>query len=178
MPSYGDTNPNPDYAASLGFAALGVTPDFRLSFNIGTADLYTQALYVKFTVNISSINDLISGYQIVRVKREGSDKTILGAGMINPFAPNDIVNPTVAILPASWETALTNYNVPATGLAFPFRYYNPYPSQFTVETLNVDSDVAGNALGRFKMFDCWDMDAGLRPSSTSGDKLLVRERVK
>ena len=179
MPSYGDTNPNPDYAASLGFAALGVTPDFRLSFNIGTADLYTQALYVKFTVNnISFINDLISGYQIVRVKREGSDKTILGAGMINPFAPNDIVNPTVAILPASWETALTNYNVPATGLAFPFRYYNPYPSQFTVETLNVDSDVAGNALGRFKMFDCWDMDAGLRPSYTSGDKLLVRERVK
>ena len=176
MPSYGDTNPNPDYAASLGFAALGVTPDFRLSYRIGTADLYTQALYVKFTVNISSINDLISGYQIVRVKREGSDKTILGAGMINPFEPNDISNPTVAILPASWETKITTYNTAGPPLVL--KYYNPYPDQWHVETLNSDYDSSSSQIGQFKMFDCWDFDAGLRPSYSNGDKILIRSRVK
>lgn len=174
MPSYGDTNPNPDFPATLA----GIS-DFRLSFNIGTADLYTQALYVKFTVNISSINDLISGYQIVRVKREGSDKTILGAGMINPFESNDpsLSNPTVAILPASWNTAIGNFTVPI-GPILIRRYYNPYPDQWHVETLNANSDTAGFVLGQFKMFDCWDFDAGLRPSYSSGDKILIRSRVK
>jgi len=180
MPSYGDTNPNPDYAATLGFAALGVTPDFRLSFNIGTADLYTQALYVKFTVDVSSIKDLISGYQIVRVKRENSNKTILGAGMINPFESNDptLVNPTVAILPASWNTDVGLFTTPGPVVFPQLRYYTPYPDQWHVETLNANSDTNGFALGQFKMFDCWDMDAGLRPSYASGDKILIRSRVK
>jgi len=176
MPSYGDTNPNPDFPATTA----GIS-DFRLSFRIGTADLYTQALYVKFTVDTSSITNLISGYQIVRVKRAGSDKTILGAGMINPFESNDptLANPTVAILPASWNTKVAAFTSP-TGLPLPNprRYYSPYPNQWHVETLNSNSDTNGFALGQFKMFDCWDFDAGLRPTYSTGDKILIRSRVK
>lgn len=176
MPSYGDTNPNRDSAA----ISAGIN-DFRLSFRIGTSDLYTQVLYVKFTVNISSINDIISGYQIVRVKREGSNKTILGAGMINPFESNDptLANPTIAILPASWNTKVAAFTSP-TGLPLPNprRYYSPYPDQWHIETLNANSDTNGFGLSKFKMFDCWDFDAGLRPTYATGDKILIRSRVK
>ncbi len=166
MPSYGDTNDNP--------ANPGVT-DFRLSYQGGSNDIVSQALYIKFTVDTTSIDDLIGGYQIVRVKRSGNDKTIWGVGMINPFTSltgNDATD-TTGMLPAGWESEITNFN------GVPHKYYKPYPSQESVETLNVDDDTNFNDnFGRFKSFDCFDFDLGLRPSVSSTDRILVRSRQK
>lgn len=176
MPSYGDFNNNPDATA----AGQGVN-DFRLSYYKPypqDADQFTQILYIKFTVDITSIQNVIGGYQIVRVKREGNNKTIWGVGMINPFESNDRSNTTSAILPASWDTRVTTFNNPGTPPTPTKRYYNPYPDQWHIETLNSDFDDGSSPIGQFKMFDCWDMDAGLRPSYSAGDKILVRSRLK
>lgn len=171
MPSYGDHNDNPDATAiAAGFN------DFRLSYILGDTQ-YNQILCLKVTVNVTEIEDIIGGYQIVRVKRDGSNKTILGCGMINPFAANNLANVTGAILPASWETARAVFTNPFTLTPGPGRYYNPYPDQASVETLNSDFDVLNSPIARFKMFDCWDMDAGLRPSQQTGDKIRVREKL-
>lgn len=49
------------------------------------SDTYGRSLGVKFTVNIPpNISKLISGFSIVRVKREQGDKSILGQGLIYP----------------------------------------------------------------------------------------------
>lgn len=45
---------------------------------------YGNTLGINFTVDVSSIKDQISGYKIVRLKREESDKTILGQGILMP----------------------------------------------------------------------------------------------
>ncbi len=46
--------------------------------------IYGNPLGVKFTVNVDSIKDQISGYSIVRVKRENADKSVLGQGILYP----------------------------------------------------------------------------------------------
>ncbi len=46
--------------------------------------IYGNPLGIKFTVNVDSIKDQISGYSIVRVKRERGDKSILGQGVLYP----------------------------------------------------------------------------------------------
>lgn len=48
-----------------------------------TVDTYD--LYVNFTVDISSIQDQISGFEIVRVERTSSDMTRLGTGVVTNF---------------------------------------------------------------------------------------------
>lgn len=50
--------------------------------NVSNDITYGQLMGIKFTVDVSSVKDKISGYSIVRVKREDSDKTILGQGPI------------------------------------------------------------------------------------------------
>lgn len=53
---------------------------------VGAGVAYANNLGIKFTVkNLQSIANQISGYSIVRVKREESDKTILGQGILNPI---------------------------------------------------------------------------------------------
>ncbi len=58
--------------------------------------IYGNPLGIKFTVNVDSIKDQISGYSIVRVKRENSDKSVLGQGILYPAhtdgADNYIIN--------------------------------------------------------------------------------------
>jgi hypothetical protein len=168
MPSYGDTNDNP--------ANPGIT-DFRLSYQGGYNDIVSQALYIKFTVDTSSIDSLIGGYQIVRVKRSGNDKTIWGVGMINPFtslAGNDSIDST-GMLPAGFESEVSIFN---PGI-IPRRVYKPYPSQESVETLNIDDDTySNNNFGRFKSFDCFDFDLNSYPSVSPTDRILVRSRLK
>ena len=50
---------------------------------------YLYSLGVEFNVDISSISDQITGYSIVRVKREPADRTRLGTGMQNWFDGNN-----------------------------------------------------------------------------------------
>jgi len=59
------------------------TSQFPLSKSFGQ-NYYALPIAIKFTVNTSSINDQISGFSIVRVKREQNDKTILAQGIIQP----------------------------------------------------------------------------------------------
>ena len=51
----------------------------------GNADTYTYDIGVRFTLDTSSITDDISGVEFVRVKREESDKTRLGTGVVTNF---------------------------------------------------------------------------------------------
>ena len=46
--------------------------------------LYAYPLVIQFTVDTSSIDDLISGYHIVRCERKKTDKHIVHQGVINP----------------------------------------------------------------------------------------------
>lgn len=68
-------------------------PDVSDGFPIqdidGTGTPYLQSLGIEFTVNVSSIVDQITGYSIVRVKREDNDKTKLGTGMLMFFDIQD-----------------------------------------------------------------------------------------
>lgn len=57
---------------------------FPIMENIGSFP-YMHNLGVEFTVDTSSIQDDISGYSIVRVKREAADRTRLGTGMLMWF---------------------------------------------------------------------------------------------
>lgn len=170
MPSYGDTNDNP----------AGPHNDFRLSYIGSSNDVISQALYIKFTVDTSSISDLIGGYQIVRVKREGTNKTIWGVGLINPMISYDGNDGgATASLPAGFESEFASFT---QGALPPVnrRYYKPYPSQDSVETLNVsfDDGVFNPNFARFKTFDCFDFDLGNRPTFANTDKLLIRSRME
>jgi hypothetical protein len=48
-----------------------------------------NAIGVKFDVDVSLIQDRISGYEIVRVKREAKDRTRMGTGIYNDFGAAD-----------------------------------------------------------------------------------------
>jgi len=170
MPSYGDKNDNPG----------GSVNDFRLSYLGASNQIISQALYIKFTVDISSIQDLIGGYQIVRVKREGTNKTIWGVGLINPMISYDGTDGGgTASLPAGFESEIASFTLAALP-PIPGRYYKPYPSQDSVETLNVSFDDGSfnPNFARFKTFDCWDFDLGNRPTFGNTDKLLIRSRMQ
>ncbi len=175
MPSFGDTNDNPDSIAS----GAGVA-DFRLTFQTSYRITYGQVMYIKFKVDLTSIQDLIGGYQIVRVKRDGSDRTIWGCGLVNPFISENGSNAgATAVLPASFQSIDTAF---VTAVPVPQNIvrsrYNPYPNQEHVETLNSDNDDSSMSnFARFKMFDCFDFDIGNRPVYSNKDKLLIRSRL-
>ena len=61
--------------------------------NSTTKKAYTKPLYIKFTVDITSIQDEISGFQICIVPRTDNDKTIIGQGVFN-FAQKDYSSTT------------------------------------------------------------------------------------
>lgn len=66
---------------------------------------YTYNLFPIFTVDISSIQDQISGFEIVRVERTSSDMTRLGTGMLSGFVDYSTGDGT-----GSSVTAATNAN--------------------------------------------------------------------
>jgi len=172
MPCYGDYNNNPGYS--------GIN-DFRLSIYGPSNDLFGQILYIKFTVDVSDIQDIIGGYQIVRVKRKDADRTIWGTGMINPLiSKND--DPTGAnfSIPANLAgTSTTNWLAPCFPVGSPIPYYDPLLTQEAIETLNVDiDDHFHQNFSKYKTFDSWDIDAGLRPAFTQGDKIRVRSKMR
>mgnify|MGYP000518509042 CR=1 FL=1 len=73
-PSYGD-----DYKISDA-DSLNNVPEDQADCN---TTLYN--LYPRFTVDISSVQSQISGFEIVRVQRTASDRTRLGTGIIHNF---------------------------------------------------------------------------------------------
>jgi len=85
-----------DYDDNNAKNGAGATSD---SFNICNYDvtdtdnkLNFYVLYPEFTVNIpNSIKNQISGYSIVRVKRDGSDRRILAQGILNRPVKYDTV---------------------------------------------------------------------------------------
>ena len=57
-----------------------------ISNNTVASEHYLYALGIEFTVNIpESLKDKVSGYSVVRVKREQKDKTVLGVGLLNYY---------------------------------------------------------------------------------------------
>lgn len=58
---------------------------FKLIRNITLNHAVLRALGIEFTVDVSSIQDQIDGWRIVRVERTEADKTILGSGLLSPM---------------------------------------------------------------------------------------------
>lgn len=180
FPSYGDINYHPDATAVASGYVAGVNADFRLNYSDTTGNIqYLQVMHINFTVNVSAISKLISGYEIVRCERSGNNKTIWGAGLLTPFVQfSEMDNGTSTsnnlFLPANFQSAkrnFLNFNVVEA-----HDFYNPYPTQEVVETLNTtEFTVTEN----FKSFDCFDHHSGFgRPAYANGDKLLVRATLK
>lgn len=86
--------------------------------SFSTARLYT--LGIKFTVDISSIKDQISGYSIVRLERKEEDKTRLGSGMLMHFdfhSSGDFYS-----LPHRWESTGPNGTPAAANRPYNIQY--------------------------------------------------------
>jgi len=179
MPSYGDPNPNPDSVAS----AAGIN-DFRLSFSYNTVspgpnsstDTWGQTLYIKFNVDVTGLEDIISGYRIVRMERDtDANKTILGCGMISPTYSDVMTSGTDMYLPGNFNTVNTLF--PPT-LTAGYRW-NPWPSQDVWETFSIQPLSNGSYpdMARVKMFDCFDFFANGSQGYSSGDRLFIRSRL-
>ena len=79
MPEVYDTN------GDITYYSNGVSKyDFTTAYYDTTEDCtYFNVLYVDFNINLpSTITERISGYKIVRVKRESYDRSILGQGLL------------------------------------------------------------------------------------------------
>jgi hypothetical protein len=180
FPSYGDTNNNPDAHA----LANGIS-DFRLSYLVGTSEVWSQIMYIKFSINVTSIADQIGGYQIVRVPREGNNKTIWGTGVLNPFIGNENTNTdsnpssNELYLPSCFRSENRIFFPPFLGVGTNRKFYNPFPSQEHVETLNTKPNDEGGNVDLYKSFDCFDHQSEyMRPNYSNGDKIFIRTRLK
>lgn len=175
FPSYGDTNLNPDTLA----AANGVN-DFKLSFTTGNLQ-YLQVLNIEFDVDVSKISNKISGYEIVRVERTDNNKTIWGCGLITPFigfgdTPTANVASNNLFLPANFQSKEVLYSNPIGPVVIAGTFYNPYPDQASMESLNC---LEYANVVRYKSFDCFDHITNIaRPNFQNGDKLLIRGKLK
>ncbi len=171
FPSYGDYNDNPDKHA----VAAGIS-DFRLSFTKG-GELWGQTMYIKFTVDVNSIKDLISGYRIVRMERNSnSNKTILGCGILTSTYVNDTEDTSNAYLPANFYGRAENFP-PTLSASVPF---HPFPDQYECEQLYVDgtSTNVNTDFRKVKTFDCFEFNIAGGVSYGSGDKLFIRSRLR
>lgn len=92
-------------------------PDVEDGFPIGT-ELggleYMYSIGIKFNIDISSIKNKIDGCRIVRVKREVSDKTKLGTGLLMCFDQQDDAYETTLL--HRWEAS--NDGAPGPGNPF------------------------------------------------------------
>lgn len=119
----------------------------------GPNECFVNQIYIKFTVIIpAALTNIISGYTIVRVEREESDKTILGTGIIGQtyddggtlWLPSKQINNV-------GEGAYPYLNITDTGAG----EYNP--TRFT--------------------FDCPEFFLGGFPGYQSGDQLRIFARL-
>jgi len=176
MPTFADYNNNPDATALSILGAANA--DFRTSYMAsGNNVIYGQTLYVKFTIDVSSIKDIISGYRIVRVDRSDiEDKTILACGAVTSTYSETGQSDT--FLPACFNQANVLFPTPAfpvgaITLGAPWR---PAPNQESWETLSLNSLSGGNDQKRIKTFDSFDFKVdGI--GFSSGDRLFIRSRI-
>lgn len=114
---------------------------------------FGNTLGINFTVDVSSIKDQISGYKIVRLKREDSDKTILGQGLLMPgivdssngvvyTAPNDSPVYNQSLLPA-----LDDFSSAICTFASPEFLYKSHPTFSPADQIDILANLTLSATG-------------------------------
>ena len=115
---------------------------------------YGNTLGINFTVDVSSIKDQISGYKIVRLKREKSDKTILGQGILMPSifdttngvvytTPNDSPVYNQSLLPA-----LDEFSAAICTFASPEFLYKSHPTFSSGDKIDILGNLTLSATGQ------------------------------
>ncbi len=129
---------------------------------------YMNVLHILFKVDIpSNIKDKVSGFEIVRVQRKDSDKTILGTGMLYQCMFN----------------GAAEYYAPVTHTYVPGLSYSGYSSTFGADNaeLNLTGDNGvnqGEGNKYFFTFDAWDFQVGTPYSlGNTGDKMVVKLKL-
>jgi hypothetical protein len=152
--------------------AAGIT-DFRNSF-LYNGQIWGQSIYVKFKIDVSSVAEYISGYQIVRVERTNENKTILGSGMLtNTFAGDTGDSSLGGGLWRDIQPYIVRFTFPQTEV---INIYDPYPSQTALETLAQSGDNGSSIPSTMLTFDCFDFQTN-GYSYKAEDKILIRSKV-
>jgi hypothetical protein len=173
FPSYFDVNSNPDSLAMIN----GIN-DFRLIFydntSPGTPRYFLQQLYIKFRIDIpADLAAIVGYYNIVRVERSNTNKTVYGSGLIFPtFAAADQshyagfsgsvtdTQPTSILI----DFKLINFQIPE------FLFGGYYSAASGLDTVKLEANVVatnntpypfkpdvgtpiGGEFGLFKMYD-------------------------
>ena len=82
-----DKKGRPAFTKWIGDIRFPDINDYQFVSTASTSDpTKAKILGIKFTVNTTPIADLISGYQIVRAKREFQDSTVLSQGLLSYMA--------------------------------------------------------------------------------------------
>lgn len=184
FPSYFDNNNNSDTIAQ----ANGIN-DFRLIFFDATGSpnkYFLQQLYIKFKIELpDDLAAVIGYYNIVRVERGNSDKTIFGSGLIFPtlYVSGEGAYYIGDDVPVA-ENRLTNASAfDAVTLQFPeFLFGGYYPGYNASDTLKIEANVVctngtpvefkpdatptGGGFGVFKLYD-------FQPNSNPGTRTLL-----
>lgn len=109
--------------------------DYRTTFTTnhnGSNKAYTKHIFVKFQITVpNTIIDLVSGYTIVRVKREDADKTILGTGILNSVQADGGATPELYLpenngtINYAFNASGDNPNIPGQGSPFFYTFECP-----------------------------------------------------
>jgi len=81
----GSKNYGKDYGVIKEFIATATPSGSSSYFLDANYPIYGQQIGLEFTIDVSKIQDKISGFEIVRVKREPNDRTRWGTGIFNNF---------------------------------------------------------------------------------------------
>lgn len=171
FPAYGDSNPT------------GPTGDFRMSYNPGGVGpgINGQALAIEFIIDVTSIQDQISGYKIVRVERPDNEKTILGCGIMTPTYIHDGTDVSNgdsgnAYMPANFLGYRELF--PPVALRAGQSMY-PWPSSYACDQLNADSTAThlDAKAAKVKTFDSFDIELNGGLTYISGDRLFLRSKL-
>jgi hypothetical protein len=154
MPSNYDNNINAIYEDN----SPAPIADFRLTFTanrVGYSEAFTNHLHIKFFINIpTSVRNQISGYRIVRVKREEKDKTIKGVGLLN-------------------QTQLGGFaNAPDVDMYIPTSDFSTAANTY-LNALGDTSALAGYCRPKNYTFDSPDFLLSSAPSFVDGDQIRV-----
>lgn len=129
--------------ANRAFTPIGIQVD-----SSGANKAYMQIPYLEFTVDVSSIEDKISGFEIVRVERTEQDRFIAGTGVLTQVQHPHTNGSATLYLPT------TRTGMPVAG-ALGYNQLNWI-------------DVAGTNAFEYRdinyTFDCWDFQTDKTPA--------------
>jgi hypothetical protein len=131
------------------------TNQFPVGYLGGAAIYYSSNIGIKFTVNTNLVKDQISGFSIVRVKREQGDKTILAQGLIQPAFLNNNHGSWIALKDGTFPNQAGNYDVQYASIYSPEILFNTFGgingvSGDTVEIIDVLYNRQGGLQPAFK----------------------------